>query len=296
MTEKRWTIKGLLDLTATYLNQKTIDSPRLCAEILLSHQLKKSRIELYLNFDQPLRTEEVAGFRSLVRRRIKREPLQYITGHQEFWSLDLAVNPAVLIPRPETELLVEQALSLRQSSLLSDNSRPVIVDVGTGSGAIAIALAKEIESASIWASDISPDALALAEQNAGYHNLSRKITFCQGDLLEPFHGTSEAFDMIICNPPYIAGEELGSLAPEIRCYEPRTALDGKEGGMRFIERMISDSGAYLKSGGWLLIEMDPHQTEQALNLLDSVPWFGYKERVKDYRDSYRMIKAQKEHG
>lgn len=296
MTDKQWTIKELLDITTTYLKQKKIDSPRLCAEILLSRQLKKTRVELYLNFDQPLRTEEITGFRNSVRRRIKREPLQYITGHQEFWSLDFAVSPAVLIPRPETEILVEQALSLWQSSLLPDNTSPKILDVGTGSGAIAIALAKEIESASIWASDISPDALAVAEQNAEYHNLRKNITFCQGDLLEPFSRSSAAFDIIACNPPYIASEQFESLAPEIRCYEPRAALDGREGGTCFIERLILDSGAYLKSGGWLLIEMDPHQTERALNLIDSVSCFGYKERIKDYRDSYRMIKAQTKHG
>jgi release factor glutamine methyltransferase len=296
MTEKRWTIKELLDLTTTYLKQKAIDSPRLCAEILLSHQLKKTRVELYLNFDQPLRSEEVAGFRSLVRRRTKREPLQYITGHQEFWSLDLVVNPTVLIPRPETEILVEESLKLWQSGLLSDTITPMILEVGTGSGAIAIALATEIEGARIWASDISPDALLLAEENAQHHNLGQRITFCEGDLLEPFNGSSVAFDMIVSNPPYIATEEFPSLAPEIRCYEPRAALDGNEGGMRFIERLIFESGAYLREGGWLLVEMDPHQTEQALNLIDSAPCFGYKERIMDYRGSYRMIKAQKKDG
>jgi release factor glutamine methyltransferase len=296
MIEKRWTIKELLDLTTTYLKQKEIDSPRLCTEILLSHQLKKTRIELYLNFDQPLRTEEVAGFRSLVRRRAKREPLQYIIGHQEFWSLDLVVNPAVLIPRPETEILVEEALKLRQSGLLSDTIGPMILDVGTGCGAIAIALAKEIEGARIWASDISPEALQVAKENARYHKVSKRITFCEGDLLEPFNGSSVAFDMIVCNPPYIATEEFGSLAPEIRLYEPRAALDGREGGMRFIERLISDSGGCLRDGGWLLIEMDPHQTERALYLIDSASCFGYKERIMDYRDSYRMIKVQKRHG
>lgn len=296
MTEKRWTIKELLDLTTTYLKQKAIDSPRLCSELLLSHQLKKTRIELYLNFDQPLRAQEVAGFRSLVKRRTQREPLQYITGHQEFWSLDLAVNPSVLIPRPETEILIEEALNLRQSGLLPNAINPMILDLGTGSGAIAIALAKEIEGARIWASDISPEALIVAEENARHHGVNQRITFWEGDLLKPFNGSSVAFDLIVCNPPYIASEEYGSLAPEIRCYEPRAALDGNEGGMCFIERLILDSDAYLRNGGWLLLEMDPHQTEKALYLIDSASCFGYKERIKDYRDSYRMVKAQKRHG
>ena len=296
MTEKRWTIKELLGLTTDYLKGKAIDSPRLCAEVLLSHQLKKTRVDLYLDYDQPLRKEEIAGFRSLVRRRVKGEPLQYITGHQEFWSLDLVVNPAVMIPRPETELLVEEALRLRQNGLLSDNLTPMILDVGTGSGAIAIALAKEIEGARLWASDISPEALQLAQANARRHNLGERIRFCAGDLFEPFIGSSVAFDMIVSNPPYIATEEFNALAPEIRCYEPRTALDGRKGGTHCIQRLIGNSGPYLRNGGWLLVEMDPQQTERALNLIDAAQCFGYKERIVDYRDSYRMVKAQKKHG
>lgn len=296
MTENRWTIKELLDLTTNYLREKAIESPRLCAEVLLSHQLRKSRVELYLDYDQPLHKEEIAGFRSFVRRRVKREPLQYITGHQEFWSLDLVVNPSVLIPRPETELLVEEALRLWESGLLVDNFHPAILDVGTGSGAIAIALAKEIEGARIWASDISPEALALAKENARRYNLEERIRFCEGDLLEPFSGTSVAFDMIVSNPPYIATEAFDSLPPEIRWYEPRDALDGNEKGMHCIQRLIGDSGQYLRGGGWLLLEMDPHQTEGALNLIDSAQCFGYKERIVDYRDSYRMVKAQKKNG
>ncbi len=296
MTNKRWTIKELLDLTTKYLTEKAIDSPRFCAEVLLSHQLKKTRVELYLDYDQSLREDEISGFRTLVRRRVKREPLQYITGHQEFWSLDLVVNPVVLIPRPETEILVEEAIKIRKSGLLSNDRTPLILDVGTGSGAIAIALAKEIEGARIWASDISPEALALAEENARSHNVRGGIQFYEGDLLEPFSASAIAFDMIVSNPPYIATEEFGSLAPEIRCYEPRAALDGSHGGMRLIERLIGDSGPYLRAGGWLLVEMDPHQTERALNLIDSSKCFGYKERVIDYRKSYRMVKAQKKDG
>jgi release factor glutamine methyltransferase len=296
MTNKRWTNKELLDLAAKYFTEKAIDSPRLCAEILLSHQLKKTRVELYLDYDQPLCEEEIEGFRALVRRRVKREPLQYITGHQWFWSLDLMVNPAVLIPRPETEILVEEALRLRKSGLLSNDRTPMILDVGTGSGAIAIALAKEIEGARIWASDISPEALQLAQENARRHNLGERITFCEGDLFEPFSDRSVAFDMIISNPPYIAAEEFGSLEPEVRCHEPKAALDGDKEGMRYIQRLIRESVPYLRGGGWLLVEMDPHQTERALDLIDSERCFDYKGRVLDYRKYYRMVKAQKKDG
>jgi len=296
MTQKRWTIQQILRVTTEFLTDRGIGSPRLCSEVLLSHQLKKSRVELYLEFDQPLSSSEITGYRSLIRRRLKKEPLQYITGHQEFWSLDFFVNPAVLIPRAETEILVEEAIKLKESSLLVDGARPEILDLGTGSGAIAISLAKEIESATIWASDISSEALAVARENAQHHNLNSRIKFCQGDLWQPFSDSSIAFDIIISNPPYIPHEAFKTLPPEVRHHEPRLALDGHKNGMHFIERIIEESGIYLKSGGWLLIEMDPDQTERALCLIDSTQSFCYKERLMDYRKKYRLIKAQKKNG
>lgn len=296
MTQRRWTIQQILRVTTEFLRDKGIESPRLCSEVLLSHQLKKSRVELYLEFDQPLSSSEIAGYRSLIRRRLKREPLQYITGHQEFWSLNFLVSPAVLIPRAETEILVEEAIKLKKGNLLSDSSQPKILDLGTGSGAIAISLAKEIESAIICASDISFEALTVARDNAKHHNLNGRIKFCQGDLFHPFSKYSIAFDIIISNPPYIPNEAFKKLPPEVGYYEPRIALDGHENGMHFIERIIEESGIYLRSGGWLLIEMDPDQTERALCLIDSTQSFSYKERRMDYRKKYRLIKAQKRNG
>ena len=296
MTQKRWTIQQILRVTTEFLRDRGIENPRLCSEVLLSHQLKRSRVELYLAFDQPLRSSEIAGYRSLIRRRLAREPLQYITGHQEFWSLDFLVNPAVLIPRAETEILVEEAIKLKESNLLADSARPEILDLGTGSGAIAISLAKEIESAAIWASDISFEALALAEENAKHHSLNGRIRFCQGDLWQPFSNSAIAFDIVISNPPYIPHEAFETLPPEVRHYEPRIALDGHENGMHFIERIIEESGIYLKPSGWLLIEMNPDQTERALRLIDSTQSFCYRERLMDYRKQYRLIKAQKRDG
>jgi release factor glutamine methyltransferase len=293
MTQKNWAIQGILNVTTKFLRDKGIESPRLCAEVLLSHQLKKNRVELYLEFDQPLSPLEIAGYRSLIKRRLKREPFQYIIGHQEFWSLDFLVSPAVLIPRPETELLVEEALKLGERNLFSDNSHPKILDLGTGSGVIAISLAKEIQNASIWASDISFEALALAKNNAQHHNLNSRITFCQGDLWQPFSTSSVSFDMIISNPPYIPSEAFKALPPEVRYYEPRVALDGHENGMYFIKRIIEESEMYLKPGGWLLIEMDPNQTERALHYIDLTQSFSYKERRMDYRKKYRLVMAQK---
>lgn len=296
MTQKKWAIQEILNVTTAFLKDKGIESPRLCAEVLLSHQLEKSRVELYLAFDQPLSSSEVAGYRSLVKRRIRREPLQYITGHKEFWSLEFFVSPMVLIPRPETELLVEEAIRLRDRNLLSNSSKPMILDLGTGSGAIAISLAKEIEGATIWASDISFEALAVARKNAKLRNLDKRIRFCQGDLWQPFSNSSSPFDVIISNPPYIPAEAFKTLPPEVSYYEPRIALDGHENGMHFIKRIIEEGGAYLKPGGWLLIEMDPDQTERALCLIDSTQSFSYKERLMDYRKKYRLVKAQKRNG
>jgi release factor glutamine methyltransferase len=292
MTQKNWAIQGILNVATEFLRDKGIESPRLCAEVLLSHQLKKNRVELYLEFDQPLNPLEIAGYRSLIRRRLKREPLQYIIGHQEFWSLDFLVSPSVLIPRPETELLVEEALKLGERNLFSNSRHPKILDLGTGSGVIAISLAKEIQNASMWASDISFEALALAKDNAQHHNLNSRITFCQGDLWQPFSNSS-VFDMIISNPPYIPSEAFKALPPEVRYYEPRVALDGHENGMYFIKRIIEESEMYLKPGGWLLIEMDPNQTERALHYIDLTQSFSYKERRMDYRKKYRLVMAQK---
>jgi release factor glutamine methyltransferase len=293
MTQKNWAIKGILNVATEFLREKEIESPRLCAEVLLSHQLKKSRIELYLEHDQPLNPLEIAGYRSLIKRRLEREPLQYIIGHQEFWSQDFLVSPAVLIPRPETELLIEEALKLGERNFSSDSGYPKILDLGTGSGVIAISLAKEIQNATLVASDISFEALALAKDNARHHNLNSRIGFCQGDLWQPFSHTFCSFDMIISNPPYIPSEAFKALPPEVRNYEPRIALDGHENGMYFIERIIKESEIYLKPGGWLLIEMDPNQTERALDCIDLTQSFGYKERRMDYRKKYRLVMAQK---
>ena len=298
MSRKRWTIQEILDVTTELLRQRGIDSSRLCSEVLLSHQLKRTRIQLYLEFDQPLSEHEIARYRSLIKRRLRREPLQYITGHQEFWSLDFLVSPAVLVPRAETEILVEQAIKLKETDLLPDSTggRPRILDLGTGCGAIAVSLAKEIEEVALWASDISSEALAMARENARQHGVSERIEFRCGDLWQPFMHLPLSFDMIISNPPYIPAETFHTLPPEVRTYEPRIALDGHENGMHFIERIIRGGGTYLKPGGWLLIEMDPDQTERAMELIDATQCFRYRERLMDYHKRYRVVMAQAKHG
>ncbi|HPQ29885.1 MAG TPA: peptide chain release factor N(5)-glutamine methyltransferase, partial [Desulfobacteraceae bacterium] len=247
MNTRLWTIRELLKVTTDYLCKKNITSPRLNAEILLAHQLQIDRLRLYLNLDEPLTEKEISGYRALIRRRAERYPLQYLTGTQEFWSLDFTVNRNVLIPRPETEILVEQALGIfKKDSFNTD--RPMILDLCTGSGVIAIVLAKELPQSRIWAADISSQAIEVANLNAERHNVSDRIQFRQGDLLSSVDELS--FDMIVCNPPYVAIEEYPQLPKEVRDYEPRIALDGKKGGMFFIEKILQHAMDYLVSGGW----------------------------------------------
>jgi release factor glutamine methyltransferase len=177
---KSWTIKDLLEVTGNYLQEKGVDSPRLSAEVLLAFQLRVDRVGLYLNLDKPLHEREVAGYRELIKRRLNREPIQYMTGIQEFWSLDFAVGPQVLIPRPETELLVEQIVSLRDEERLTKSKNLRILDLGTGCGVLAVTLAREFERASVWASDLSAEALAIAKINAKKHGVEDRIEFVAG--------------------------------------------------------------------------------------------------------------------
>ena len=232
-----WTIRELLKVTADYLQEKTIESPRLNAEVLLAHELQVDRLKLYLNLDQPLSKKEISGYRSLIKRRLQRCPLQYITGIQEFWSLDFHVNPDVLIPRPESELLIEQAI-LQTKLLQNENYAPKVLDLGTGCGSLSIAFAKEISRAQVWATDISEGALNVARLNAERHNVSNKINLIQGDLWIPLENKGLSFDFILSNPPYIAPEEYPDLSPEVRLFEPRLALDGLKDGMEQICKYI----------------------------------------------------------
>jgi release factor glutamine methyltransferase len=290
---RSWTIKDLLEVTSNYLQEKGVDSPRLSAEVLLALQLKVDRVKLYLNFDQPLHEREIADYRELIKRRLNREPIQYITGVQEFWSLDFEVGPQVLIPRPETELLVEQVVSLRDEKRLTKNENLRILDLGTGSGVLAIVIAREFGGASVWASDMSAEALALAKINAKKHGVEERIEFLLSDVWQGLIDSSLVFDVIVSNPPYIASDHISSLAPEVRDHEPRSALDGGEKGMHFIKEIIRESPKYLDTGGWILLEMDPEQTAIAMELMDKNDDYVEKCRIKDYSGHYRVVMAQK---
>jgi release factor glutamine methyltransferase len=294
MMADRWTIKTILQKAAEYLKERGgIPNPRLDSELLLAHLLKTTRMGLYLRFDQPLHEREVAGYRSLIQRRARREPLQYITGVQEFWSLEFSVDPRVLIPRPESELLVETALSLVRDKACSPGRAPMLLDLGTGSGALAVSLAKELKDALIWATDRSKAALEVARLNAEKHGVAERIHFRCGDLWAALEGEEIAFDVIVSNPPYVATEDYDTLPSEIRDHEPRLALDGDEKGMGTVREIIKSAPPYLSREGWLVVEMAPDQTGDALSLMAETGQYVSSERKKDYTRRFRVVLAQK---
>ena len=244
-----WTVLKLLRWTADYFAGRGLDAPRLDAELLLAATLGLDRVGLYVNFERPLQADELAAYRERVRRRAGREPLAYILGQAEFWSLPLKVTPEVLIPRPETELLVEEALPRL-------TGRQQVLDVGTGSGALAIALAHERQELLVTAIDVSPAALAVAADNARSNGVAERIRFAQHDLGQLPPGP---FDLIVANPPYVPSGELATLMPEVRDFEPQLALDGGVDGLDAYRALARQAEVVLTASGWLLVEVGSGQ-------------------------------------
>jgi release factor glutamine methyltransferase len=290
--EKLWDVVSLLKTSADHFKQKGIDDARLNVELLLSHILALKRFDLYLNFDRPVSPRELEQFRGLVRRRLGGEPLQYIIGYEEFFGLRFKVDKRVLIPRPETELLVESVIDE-----LGKPAEPMsILDVGTGSGCIAVALAKTLQSASITAVDVSEEALELAQENAALNGVSEKIRFLQADALSPdfaalFSAPSKPFDALVSNPPYIPISEKNSLQKEVRDHEPERALFVKT-GFEFYEKLSSDAQTLLKPKGLLAFELHADGGE-SVKAIAAKHGFQNLTLKKDYSGLTRILLARK---
>ncbi|MDX1708391.1 MAG: peptide chain release factor N(5)-glutamine methyltransferase, partial [Desulfobacterales bacterium] len=249
------------------------------------------RLQLYLNYDQPCNAEERYRFKAAIKRRIKREPVAYILGHREFWSLALAVDQQVLIPRPETECLVEKALDILATQ--PDSERQHILELGTGSGAILLALASENGRHTYWGTDISAAAIRVARRNFMHHGLNANIQLVVADWFAPFATRKVLFDMILSNPPYIKTGDFEQLQPEIEAYEPRLALDGSADGLQCLRHIIQTAHRYLKPGGTLLLEMGHDQKAPLEHIIKRCGRYENADFYKDYGGFDRIAAVRK---
>lgn len=287
-TATNWTIGALLDWTAKFLADKGCESPRIDAEVLLAQVLGCKRIDLYgLRHGEPATDAIRQSYRELIRKRVEGCPVAYLVGRKEFFSLPFEVSPAVLIPRPDTELAVTECLAL-----LKPVAEPRIADLGTGSGCIAVTLAKQRADARVVAVDISPDALAVAARNAAAHGVAERIAFVQGDLFTPLAGQA-AFDIVVSNPPYITEADLAKLPVGVRDYEPRLALDGGPDGYRVFDRLVAEAQTYLKPGGWLVIEIGAPQEAAGRQRITDHGGYDLAPTVHDYSGHPRVLKAKR---
>lgn len=284
---KAMTIGDCLHRAARDFDAQGLASPRLDAEVLLAHVLKVDRLYLYRNPEEPLSREAVSIFQSLTARHLQDEPVAYLLNRKEFWSLIFEVNEQVLIPRPDTECLVEEVLKVCSAFPTSPMR---ILDLGTGSGAVGIALAWELRHAHVVATDISPGALSVARRNAGHHGVERRMTFLAGDLFAPLSGK---FDIIVSNPPYIPVTAFQTLPRSVRAYEPATALLAGPEGIVFHERIITGCSEYLNEGGWLFLEIGPEQRQRVETLLAVAAFFEAHHFRRDYNGLERVAAAKR---
>lgn len=286
---EQWTIKKLLDWMTGHFTDKKIDSPRLTAELLLSSVLQMQRIALYMNFDKEVEKSNLDKLRALVKRCLDNEPVQYLTGGTEFYSLSLKVSPACLIPRPETELLVERAIEFLRTRTENQN----VCDLCTGSGCIAVAIAKNFPNCKVIATDISDEALKIAAENIAKYNLDERIHLLQGDLFKPIIDELDVkeFDVIACNPPYISHPELETLEPKVKNHEPRLALDGGPDGMDIYRRIAAEVDRHLKKDGLLLLEIGYLQGNAVKKLLEDTQIFTNIKIEKDLSANDRIVSA-----
>jgi len=286
-SEERWTVGRLLNWTRDFLKKKGSESPRLDAEVLLASVLKCERVRLYTQFEDEVEEKPRATFRDLVKRRAEGAPVAYLVGHKEFYSLSFHVSPDVLIPRPDSEFVVVEALSK-----LKGVDSPRCVDVGTGSGCLALACVHHHKTARFVAIDRSPEALAVARGNADKLGLTGRVEFLEGDLLGPV-ADRPPFDLILSNPPYIASNVIPTLEPGVRDFEPHLALDGGEDGLRVVDRLIDQAVLLLKVGGYLILEIGSDQETPVRDLIARCAGLDLAPTIRDAANHPRVILARR---
>lgn len=284
-----WTIGKILKWTEEYFQKYNIENPRLDAEVLLGYVLNKERIFLYVHFDQPLDSEELAKFKECIKKRAMKMPVAYITGVREFMGLDFKVTEATLIPRPDTEILVETAMErLGKIAGNEAGTGKCFADLGTGSGAICLSILnymKEIEAVTV---DISPKAIAVAKENAEKFAVSDRIEFLEGDFLNPLENKGK-FTAILSNPPYIPKQDILGLESDVKDFEPMGALDGGIDGLDFYRQLLVKSANYIEDGGFLAIEIGINQSQAILEMAKRNLMWGKVEVIKDLAGIDRCV-------
>jgi release factor glutamine methyltransferase len=287
-THPGWTVLSLLLWAAAHLGEKGFEEARLTADLLLAHVLGLRRMDLYLQYDRPLTEKELAAFKTVFKRRLHHEPLQYITGETVFMGHTLELTPAVLIPRPETEVLVEASLEALTRMTLP---APRVLDVGTGSGNIAIAIASRLPHAEVRARELREEALEVARRNVARH-VPGRVTLESGDLFGDLSGWGD-YDLIVSNPPYVSREEYETLQPEIREFEPRAATTDEDDGLRFLRRLCDVSRTILRRGGVLCVEIAADRGAEALEIAHA-PGLTEVEILPDLSRLPRVLRARRQ--
>jgi release factor glutamine methyltransferase len=287
-----WTVRRLLEWTVPFFTRKQVDSPRLASEMLLAHVLGVPRIKLYTDYERPLSEKELTTYRALVQRAVEQEPVEYLTGKAHFFGLEFEVNRDVLIPRPDTETLVEHML--QQVRATPGMEHPRVLDLCTGSGCIAAAIAQRLKESSVIAIDVSPEAAAVAKRNIERLKLSDRVEVLVGDLYEPLKDRVDAqpFDLITSNPPYIASAQIDTLDRSVRDYEPHIALDGGFDGLAVHRRILAGATERLQPGGYIYQEIAFDQADAALKLIEQFDAFIDAKILKDHAGNDRVLRAR----
>tara|TARA_B100000959_G_scaffold269571_1_gene315490 strand:+ start:871 stop:1746 length:876 start_codon:yes stop_codon:yes gene_type:complete len=289
--QKDWTVTQAYFWASKILSANDIPAPYAEAEYLLAHALKCDKKEVIVNHDRVFLDNEADLFKELIDRRLKREPSQHIIGEEEFWGLSFKVTKDVLIPRPETQLLVKE--SLKEAKNFSPEVN--VIDLCTGSGCIAVCMAVELPESKVYAIDLSDKALAVARENAKKHGVDKRITFLEGDLLNPLEplGLKGKIDLFLSNPPYVSKKMMEELQPEIELYEPMLAVFGGEDGFDYYRRIIPEAAEYLKPGGHLILEIGYGQEDGTVSLIEEATVYKEIEVKKDFAEIDRVVKAQR---